>query len=675
MTARFRWVVKSLLLSALLAFAANAAIMSDFDGDGHADILWRNAVTGANYFYPMNGTTILPAEGSVRAVADLNWKMVAFGDFNGDGKADIFWRNTSTGENYVYLMNGTSIIGEGYVRTVADQNWQVAGVGDFNGDGKADILWRNSSTGENYVYLMNGTTIVGEGYLRTVADQNWRVVGVGDLNGGGKADILWRNSSTGENYVYLMSGTTIVGEGSLRTVADQNWSVAGVADFDGDGRADILWRNGATGENYLYPMNGTTILAGEGYLRTVADLTWHIAAVGDYNGDGRSDILWRNVTSGNNYIYFLSGTSIIGEGYVRTVADQNWSVMSAVADTTLPTWVNALAIGQWYEIPNTKLSSADPSPIPPGASGPSSKIDAWTSLAVDYVNSKVYQVAGGGHTDYAGNEVNVLTLNTQTPGWSQVLAPTPAASVQTGPYYVDGRPTSRHHYYGIVFVQQVNRVMLFSGSQWENGWFTNKVDSYNIASNTYSAAGTHPNIPQPLDDAITTNGGLPSVTLDPSTGDVYLSVNNNSAVWRRSTNAWAPLSGGVNGFYSMSAFDTTRNRFLVLSDVDHHIYTPGAGWSSVTITGANAINVLVRNSAMFYVPALDAYLVRQGNAGGTIYKVNAATFEATTFATTGGSSVPSNLNGPFNKFVYLPKLKGAVYVPIYDGNAWFVRLH
>jgi hypothetical protein len=179
---------------------------------------------------------------------------------------------------------------------------------------------------------MDGLAIKGaEGYLRTVADLNWKVAGVGDLDGDGRADIVWRNAPTGENYLYPMDGTTVLGtEGYLRTVADANWRIVGVGDFDGDGRNDILWRNFATGENYLYPMNGTAILAGEGYLRTVAELAWRVAAVGDYDGDGKTDVLWRHGTGGENYLYPMDGTQILaGEGYVRTVADENWGVMSA----------------------------------------------------------------------------------------------------------------------------------------------------------------------------------------------------------------------------------------------------------------------------------------------------------------------------------------------------------
>src|SRR5439155_106610 len=83
------------------------------------------------------------------------------------------------GENYIYPMNGLAIKGtEGNLRSVSDQNWRVVGIGDFDGDGKADILWRNFSTGENYIYCMNNTTIVREGYIRTVSDLNWQVVAV-----------------------------------------------------------------------------------------------------------------------------------------------------------------------------------------------------------------------------------------------------------------------------------------------------------------------------------------------------------------------------------------------------------------------------------------------------------------------------------------------------------------
>src|SRR5438034_503639 len=75
---------------------------------------------------------------------------VARADFNGDGKPDILWRNSSTGENYVWLMNGTTITGEGSVLTEPEQNRKVAGGGDFNDDGTDELLWRNSTTGEKY---------------------------------------------------------------------------------------------------------------------------------------------------------------------------------------------------------------------------------------------------------------------------------------------------------------------------------------------------------------------------------------------------------------------------------------------------------------------------------------------------------------------------------------------
>jgi hypothetical protein len=302
-------------------------VWGDFNGDGQADLLWRKSTTGENYLYPMNGATILGGEGYLRTVADLSWRITGYGDFNGDGRADVLWRNAVTGENYVYFMDGTTIAGEGYLRTVADLNWKVAAIGDFNGDGKDDILWRNQSTGENYVYLMNGTTIAGEGYIRAVADQTWRVVWAGDFDGDGKADILWRNASTGQNYIYFMDGLTILaGEGYIRTVADLNWDVNAIGDYDGDGRTDIFWRNRSTGENYVYPMAGLAIKPTEGYVRTVADPNWQVAGFGDLNGDGRADLFWRNGSTGENYIYLMDGTTIAGEGYVRTVADQAWKI-------------------------------------------------------------------------------------------------------------------------------------------------------------------------------------------------------------------------------------------------------------------------------------------------------------------------------------------------------------
>src|SRR5258708_19048992 len=111
-----------------------------------------------------------------------------------------------------------------------------------------------------------------------------------DFNGDGKSDILWHNSATGSNSIWLMNGTTISGGATnLATVTDLNWRIAGSGDFDGDGKSDILWRHGATGEISIWFMNGATILSAPVF-GAVTDLNWSITIVSAFVCTANTDI-------------------------------------------------------------------------------------------------------------------------------------------------------------------------------------------------------------------------------------------------------------------------------------------------------------------------------------------------------------------------------------------------
>ena len=72
-------------------------------------------------------------------------------------------------------------------------------------------------------------------------------------------------------------------------------------------------------------MNGTT-LASSGPTLTLADLDWKVVGTGDFNGDSKADIAWRNASTGQVYVWLMDGTTLASHGAVFTLADANWKV-------------------------------------------------------------------------------------------------------------------------------------------------------------------------------------------------------------------------------------------------------------------------------------------------------------------------------------------------------------
>jgi hypothetical protein len=266
--------------------------VSDFDGDGFSDLLWRNPVTSEMNAWQWGD---LQAWYTCRLPCPwwrgTPWTLGPRGDFDGDGTTDTFWRNQDDGRN-LYLSRG---VYERPLEAVANLAWEAVAAGDFDGDDRSDLLWRNRKTGENVVW--GGGDRSARRELRTVSDTGWRVAGVGDFDGDGKSDILWRHHARGANVIWFAA------RGDRRKALDSvgvAWEVRGTGDFDGDGHDDVAWRNRGTGANTLWY---SADKRQRQPLPSVTNLDWTIGAVGDYNADGRSDLAWRNLRTGANTIW------------------------------------------------------------------------------------------------------------------------------------------------------------------------------------------------------------------------------------------------------------------------------------------------------------------------------------------------------------------------------------
>ena len=316
-----------------LGFHALAHPVGDYLGQGASDIVWLDSNGELGLWDSTVGVGANTSE-QILATVPTGWQIQQIADINGDGKADLVWRNTN---GDLGLWN--SVAGAGSVSfTIQDigvipLSWQIAGSGDFSGSGPDQLLWRNT---DGDVGLWTPSTPTAGAVSFNYSDLGmvstaWQIAGVGDFNGDGKTDILWRNSN-GDVGLW----NSVPGAGSV-SFTDQDlgivptsWQIQGVGDFNGDGRADILWRNTTTGDVQLWhsvPGEGSVIFTGQDL--GVVPLDWHVQEVGDFNGDGKADVLWRD-NNGDVELWTasLSGSSVVFSGHNFGVVTSDWQIQS-----------------------------------------------------------------------------------------------------------------------------------------------------------------------------------------------------------------------------------------------------------------------------------------------------------------------------------------------------------
>lgn len=299
--------------------AAGSAI--DLNGDTIVDAIWKDTTTGLHvgWLYDAMGTVI----GSRILGGDAAWAIDDVGDFNGDAVTDLAWRNNAAGSTVVWLMQADGgVLSEGFVG--GDATWRIEASGDYDGDTRDDLVWRDSASGSTVMCLMNGTTATTTQFIG--GNAIWRLSSTAadyDSNADGKTDLIWK-STAGKSVLHRMDGPTVLSSAWISS--DDHVSLAGTGDFNGDGRHDLLWRNTADtvvpGIVVGWLMDDGTIIS-----TTVlgGDLSWAVNNTADVNGDGRTDILWREATTGGTVAWIMNAFNVLDHAVLG--GDAVWTLI------------------------------------------------------------------------------------------------------------------------------------------------------------------------------------------------------------------------------------------------------------------------------------------------------------------------------------------------------------
>ncbi|HLM59551.1 MAG TPA: CHRD domain-containing protein [Pyrinomonadaceae bacterium] len=271
-----------------------ASLSADYDGDGRTDVIVFRQSTQTVYVLNSLDNSI---SGFGLGTGTRDIFINNGGDFDGDGRADpalLKFNDDFTEMSWVILQSGTNTF---RVERWGDGISDAIQPSDYDGDGKMDIAVFRRQTG--IWYIKESST----GNTRTVTNFGapTDIPAVGDYDGDGKADLCIIRAESGTNgpksWYIQYSSTGQVQRIEWGANATDGTFYFFPMDFDGDGKQDIYVLRGVNGQRVHFVRRSS-----DGQMYT---LPWGTAGTpspqyGDYDGDGKTDPVAREIIPGGN---------------------------------------------------------------------------------------------------------------------------------------------------------------------------------------------------------------------------------------------------------------------------------------------------------------------------------------------------------------------------------------
>jgi len=180
------WQLEGGLIRGIQAIPIDYALdvigIADFDGDGGSDLLLSDAI---------GRLTLALVEAGEPAVTGYlgelgRLELRHLGDLNGDGRADVLLRDDVTGELTIWLMDGATPQALRMLSSPGEDT-EIVDLADFDGDGDGDVLLQDTD-GSMRVWLLENSSLDSEVELGRV--QRGRACGTGDFDGDGTTDLV-----------------------------------------------------------------------------------------------------------------------------------------------------------------------------------------------------------------------------------------------------------------------------------------------------------------------------------------------------------------------------------------------------------------------------------------------------------------------------------------------------